>query len=179
MWTGKQVTQGVIALAAVLLIACSPKDKPDGNRADPAVAWWYNMEFTPTATSIHGVDVHTIDADWKRATALDASMLKGRVSEDEIRKFGKSPLSFSVVADVNGDGVPEVIFVGVYEATGGQKGRFVAITQKGKLLQRFKESTTRGFSALQLGDKEVRWYKCMECGEFESIRWGGESFILH
>ena len=28
------------------------------------------------------------------------------------------------------------------------------------------------------GAGEVRWYKCMECGEFESITWGGESYVL-
>jgi len=165
-------------MAAVLLVACSNKSEPEVSQAAPAVAWWYNMEFRPAATTIHGFNARTIDGDWKRAIALDANLLKGRISEDDIQKFNASPLSFSLLSDVDGDGVSEEFFVGVYEATEGEKGRFVAITHNGQMLQHFKESGTSGFSALLSGDGEVRWHKCMECGEFESIRWRGEAYII-
>lgn len=178
MWTGNQVTQWSIALAVLMLVACSPKEEPAKNQAAPLAAWWYNIQFRPTSTTIHGLDVRTIDADWKRATTLDVSLLNGRISDDEIQMFNKSTLSFSLISDLDGDGISEDFFVGVYETNEGEIGRFIAITRKGQVLQHFKESGTGGFSGLLQADRTVRWYKCMECGEFESIKWSGESFIL-
>jgi len=90
----------------------------------------------------------------------------------------KSGLSFTLLTDIDGDTISEEFFVGVYETADGEKGRFVAVTRKGRILQHFKEGGSTGFSALLQGDGEVRWYKCVECGEFESIRWSGQSYIL-
>ena len=178
MLTGKRATRWARMLAAILLVACSPKGKQEETQTAPTAAWWYTIEYEPRTTTVHGVDVGTFDKDWKYAASLDANQLKGRISEDDIKKFNQSTLSFSLMTDLDNDGVPENFFVGVYESIGGEKGRFVAITRNGQVLQRFKESGTSGFSALLQIDGEVRWYKCMECGEFESLRWSGHSFIL-
>ena len=105
-------------------------------------------------------------------------MLRAHVSESDIRQLATSPTSFSATADLDGDGVAEELFVGVYEKADGQKGRFVAITRRGRPVQHFSEEGTAGFSALLRGDREVRWYKCVECDDFETIKWSGSSYVI-
>jgi len=136
----------------------------------PATAWWLNIQFKATATTVHGLDARAIDKDWKYATALDESLLAGRIPEDDIQKFRNGTFSFSLTYDLDGDGIPEDFFVGVYETDAGETGRFVAITRNGQVLKRFTEPGSSGFSALFQVDREVRWYQCLECGGFESIR---------
>lgn len=69
--------------------------------------------------------------------------------------------------------------MGVFETGSGDKGRFLAITRDGALLQHFEHSGEAGFSTLlPYGTDEVRWYSCMECGDFESLKWSGRSYVL-
>lgn len=178
MWTGKRATQWCIMLITLVLVTCSSKGETEKKQAEPNAAWWYTIEFKSTSTIVHGFDLRNIDENWKLAAALDITLLKGRIPEDDIQHFENSSLSFSLISDVDGDGLPEELFVGVYETNESEKGRFVAITRKGQVLEHFKERGNSGFSALLQADGEIRWYKCMECGEFESIRWSDGSFIL-
>ena len=129
-------------------------------------------------TVVHGIDVRAIDERWRHADALDPRDLEGRISQDDIEQFMASSLSFSVTTDLDGDGVSEEFFVGVFETADGKKGRFVSVTRNGRPIQHFEEAGSTGFSALLQGDDEVRWYKCMDCGEFESIKWTGQSYAL-
>jgi len=147
-------------------------------KTQPATAWWLNIQFKATATTVRGLDVRTLDKDWKYATALDESLLAGRIPEDDIQKFRNGTFSFSLTYDLDNDGIPEDFFVGVYETDAGETGRFVAITRNGQVLRRFTDHRSSGFSALLQKEREVRWYECLECGGFNSIRWSGESFIL-
>ena len=178
MWTGKRTIQWSILLVSLVLVTCSSKGEPEKKQDEPDTAWWYTIEFKSASTIVHGFDLRAIDENWKLATALDTSLLKGRIPEDDIQRFKQSALSFSLISDVDGDGLSEELFVGVYETNESEKGRFVAITRKGRVLGHFKERGSSGFSALLQADGEIRWYKCMECGEFESIRWRDGAFIL-
>ncbi|HEY5603193.1 MAG TPA: hypothetical protein VIM41_08805 [Gammaproteobacteria bacterium] len=178
MWTGKPASQWLMVVGSFTLFACVAQTVSTAEQSKPNVAWWYDIEFQPTANVVHGLNVRTIDEHWQRAYALDVIDLQGRIPQDEIKRFNASPLKFAVTSDLDGDGAPENFFVGVYEGADGRKGRFVAITRNGRPLQRFEEEGSIGFSALLKGEAEVRWYKCMECGEFESIKWTGQAFVL-
>lgn len=174
MWIGKQKGRWTVVLGAMLLTACSPSTAPEAPRA----AWWYDITFVPSSTSIANVEIQAIDSSWESATALDQTLLQGRVTGDELEAFAQSQLAFSLMSDLDGDGIQEAFLVGVYKATDGEQGRFVSIIREGRVLGYFKEGSGNGFSALMPGAGEVRWYKCMECGEFESITWGGEGYVL-
>jgi hypothetical protein len=178
MSTGSRVTRTLLVACALLGAACQPEER-SAQRADtPIAAWWTTIAFTPASTRVRGIDVQTIDPQWRRADALDTMMLRTHVSESDLRQVATSPTSFSLAADLDGDGVAEEFFVGVYETADGRKGRFVSITRRGRPVQHFTEDGTAGFSALLRGDREVRWYKCMECDDFETIKWSGSSYVL-
>lgn len=178
MWTGNRATRWTLFFYALMSVACQPQSAPKVGQDTPMVAWWYNIRFDPTSATVRGIDVRTIDERWLRADALDTHKLDGRISQNDMRQFMASPLSFSLVTDLDGDGVLEEFFVGVFETDDGRKGRFVAVTRSGRQLRHFEEEGNTGFSALFQGEGEVRWYKCMECGEFESIKWTGDSYVL-
>ncbi|MDR2216378.1 MAG: hypothetical protein LBE59_11145 [Nevskiaceae bacterium] len=179
MLIGKYSSYYCVALIALLLGGCAPETKSTDSQATAAsVAWWYDIQFEPDATTVRGLDIRAIDANWKMAIALDASLLKGRISDSDITDFNNSKMSFSLESDFDGDGIAEEFFVGTYETSGSEIGRFVAIIRNGEVIQNFKENGTIGFSALLQSDDEVRWYKCLECGEYESIKWSGGSFSI-
>lgn len=178
MSIGKRVRTGLAMFIAVLAVGCQATTQPQGAHDVPVAAWWYVMSFEPTAGSVHGIDAERFDPTWNRAGALEQQMLEGRISTDDLVRFQDSGLSFSLQADLDGDRVPEEVFVGVFSTLDGNGGRFVAISRGGRLLQHFTESGPTGFSALLKYEDEVRWYKCLECGEFESIRWSGRSYVL-
>lgn len=181
MWTGKQTARWGAVLAGLLSVGCqgiatdpSPSPAPDG----VATAWWYGMNFEPASSSIRGIDVHEFDPTWTLASALDSGKLETRISADELAQYKNSKLSFLLQSDLDRDGTPEEFFVGVYRTETGEAGRFVAIARDGRLLQHFTHTGRPGFSALLDTGGEVRWYKCMDCGEFETIRWTGGSYVL-
>lgn len=178
MWTGKLGMRWAVAVYSLLLLACGPQKESKVDQGTPTVAWWYSINFQPKSDVAHGIDVRAIDGRWRHADALDVRGLEDRISRDDIGRFMTSHLSFSVKADLDGDGVVEEFFVGVFERASGEKGRFVAVTRGRRPIQHFEEEGSTGFSALLQGDGEVRWYKCMECGEFESIKWTGQSYAL-
>ena len=177
MWTGKRSALSLLGYT-LLLVACQPQRESRIADDTPRVAWWSSITFTPTSTTVRNTRVRDVDARWERADVLDTLKLRGLVSPADVEQFVRSPMSFALTADLDRDGVAEEFYVGVFETTDGRKGRFAAIERQGRPVQHFTEEGSTGFSALLRGDGEVRWYKCMECGEFESIRWTGTSYVL-
>lgn len=178
MWTGRRPAQWAVLLGILLSVSCRPGNEPKAEQDAPTAAWWYSMNFEPTSATIHGIDVRAIDKGWRRATALDTRLLEGRISQNDVQQFRASPLSFSLLADLDGDGASEEFFVGVFENEEGGKGRFVVVARDGRAVQLFEEGGTTGFSALLRDEDLIRWYKCMECGEFESIKWSDGAYVL-
>lgn len=166
----------LIVAAALALLGCSPKPEPATHA--PLTAWWVDIQFEPGTAKARGFDARSVDDRWKRMSVLDSNILKRRIPEAEIEKLKKSGFSFSLKADLDRDGVQEDFFVGVYETIDGEPGRFVAIARNGRIVKHFHENGTAGFSALLRGDREVRWYKCMECDSFDSIIWTGEGYSI-
>jgi hypothetical protein len=179
----REVKRWGIALVALLWVACFPALGRAEHQATPIAAWWVDIHFKATSTTLRGLDVRAIDKNWKYATALDDSLLEGRITDDELKEFRALNGTFSLSADLDGDCVPEDFFVGVYETDEGETGRFLLITRNGQVLQHFWEDGTRNFSVLVQVDRAVRWYKCNECGDYDSVSWGvnaggGKSFVL-
>ncbi|MGQ4658951.1 hypothetical protein [Lysobacter sp. F6437] len=164
--------------AALLAIGCGTTEGRQDADSTPLAAWWYDMDFEPVSSSVHGIDVSRFDPTWKLASALDAKMLEGRIPPVDLARYTDSGMSFALQDDLDGDGMPEEVLAGVFSTRDGGGGRFVAITRDGQLVRHFSQPGPAGFSALLKYGDEVRWYKCLECGEFESIRWSGESFLL-
>lgn len=167
-------------LAALLLTACTARGAATDNLSDaPVAAWWYDIAFTPASTAVEGIPVDRFNPSWRAASALDGTLLHGRIPEAAIAHYTGSGFSFRLHADLDKAGGGEEIFVGVFETGSGSKGRFLAITRDGALLQHFEYPGEAGFSALLAnGTDEVRWYSCMECGDYESLKWSGQSYVL-
>lgn len=144
----------------------------------PQAAWWYDIEFEPNANSVRAFSVNSMDSAWRSARGLTDTDIRTRIAQSEFEKFKASPFAFATTADLNRDGSAEDFFVGVFKAADGTTGRFVAITNKDQLLKVFREPGKPGFSALLKSGDSIRWYKCMDCGEFETITWTGTSYAL-
>ncbi|WP_143814096.1 hypothetical protein [Novilysobacter spongiicola] len=136
------------------------------------------MEFESTWGHARGIAASDFSPSWSSAAALDDDVLSKSVAAPDAKEFLQSPLAFSVEADLDGDGRSEDIFVGVFSTDTGTTGRFVAVTRDGELLQHFEHPGTPGFSALLEEGDELHWYKCMQCGEFETLRWSGGAYVL-
>lgn len=178
MWIGNPMQRCLLAGSLFLLLACAPQNASRSDIDKPGIAWWYTIMFQPESKVTHDIEAGTINKRWRYAHALNLHDLKGRISAGDIKQFQASPLSFSISTDLDGDGVFEEFFVGVYEEGDGNSGRFVIITKNGIPVNYFTEGGSPGFSAVLRSGSEVRWYKCMECGEFESIRWTGQSYVI-
>lgn len=144
----------------------------------PATAWWVDMRFEPAASTVRGMAVSTIDADWRAAETLDRASLAGRITDGELQAFDALPVAFGLTLDLDQDGATEELFVGIYAAVDGSQGRFAAITRNGQYVAHFVHAGTPGFSVLAATPDGVRWYKCLECGDFDAIVASGGSFFL-
>lgn len=177
MQTSMLPTAEAVSLALLLLTACTTPGTGTQNEADdPTAAWWYEIAFEPISTAVKGIPVNRFDPTWASASTLDDSQLSDRIPKGGLAQYGD--FSFELRADLDEDGGHEDIFVGVFETDSGSRGRFLAITRDGALLQHFQYRGEAGFSALMARTDEVRWYMCMECSEYESLRWSGQSYVL-
>ena len=178
MWIGNFSARYLPSFSLFLLFACTSENESTVDFEEPRVAWWYDTEFQSQSDVIHGIDVKAIDESWRHAHGLEPNDLEDQVSQNAAVQFMASPLSFGLSADLDEDGDLEEFFVGVFEVSDSERGRFVLITKNGELVQHFVERGSAGFSALLASEGKIRWYKCMECGEFESITWTGHSYAL-
>lgn len=175
MSIGNAVLLALIGCGLALL-ACTKSGPNDQTTREAPTAWWYDITFAPDSGAVKGLVATDIDKSWRSIAALDTSMLAARISPQELQAFQRSAMSFSLEVDLDRDGTPETMFVGVYATSAGEKGRFVAVTEQGHLVQHFSESGIAGFSALVLAGDQIQWFKCMECGEYETISWNETSY---
>lgn len=183
MWIGKSCLSQVVpaAILAMALASCASSDasllevaKDGGN---PDVAWWYDLELEPRGGEVRGIPVGEFDPGWSAAAAFREEELAHHLP-DGLAAYRDSGLSFAVMQDLDRDGTDEEVFVGTYETGNGTRGRFLAVSSAGRLVRHFEHSGSAGFSALLPVKAGVRWYKCLECGEYELLRWTGESYVL-
>jgi len=143
---------------------------------EPAQAWWLDFSVKPESTQLDGIDISSFRKNWTHAVYLDNSLIKNKVSFKNYTEFKDSNFKLSIIKDFNNNNIDEVIKVGVFQ-TKKRKGIFLAIFESSKLIKVFTDSSNKGFSAL-LSNNNLHWYKCMNCGEYESISWNGKTFVL-
>ena len=54
----------------------------------------------------------------------------------------------------------------------------MAIFRNSEFIKLFADAGSSGYSSIYLKDNQIRWYKCMECGDFDSILWSGSDYLL-
>lgn len=184
MWTGKSRMARVAtaALLATALVSCASPTRPERitgeNGVHPEAAWWYNLEVEPRSGVVRGIPIGEFDPGWVAASILEEEELARHQVTDGIAVYRNSGLSFAVTRDLDRDGNGEEVFVGTYETRSGTRGRFLAVSNEGRLLRHFVHPGSAGFSALLPVRDAVRWYKCLECGEYELLRWNGDAYAL-
>lgn len=181
MWTGNRFVQLLPAiLLALLASSCASHvalENVEGI-AQPGMAWWYDFEQVPQGREVRGIPIGEFEVGWTAATVLRDEVLAHRVSRAGLALYLDSGLSFVAEQDLDLDGVDEKMFVGTFEDSDGTRGRFLAVSREGRLVRHFEHAGSAGFSALLPVEDGVRWYKCLECGEYELLRWTGESYVL-
>ncbi len=167
----------VLSLVVFLCVGCKTT-QTETLSPKPNEAWWVSEEFTPSGTNIKGIPVSQIMPDWKYATLIDKIYLKKRLSADQFRDISQSNLKFNVQASLVNTPNDDTFVVGVYEALSGEKGRFIAIFRNSEFIKLFTDAESSGYSSIYLEGNQIRWYKCMECSNFDLILWSGSDYIL-
>lgn len=144
----------------------------------PKQAWWLTLSVEPHLTQLDGKELNSFNDNWLKAIYVDDAFIKQNVNTTNYNEFKKSHFNSSITLDLNNNKMPETIKVGVYKKKDGSKGIFLSIFEKDKILKVFTDSTNKGFSALLPHNGSIRWYKCMNCGDFETIKWSGKSFVI-
>lgn len=144
----------------------------------PEQAWWLNLTITPNQSILDGIDITKFNKSWTRAVYLDNSLIKKQVSTQDYIKLINSKFSLLLSKDINNNKINEIIKVGVFQNSKNKKGIFLAIFENSKLSKVFTDSSNKGFSALIDNSNSIRWYKCMNCGEYETIRCNGKAYVL-
>ena len=139
----------------------------------PEQAWWLQQTYTPNHRVANGIAVKKYNPNWVGIRALSSKDLPSGQSANTLGKF-----RFVLRSDANGNGVAEAMSVGVYRDTQNQTGRYLAITERGRVLKTFSKPGMAGFSALLNTGRDIRWYFCMDCEDFETIVWTGDRFVL-
>lgn len=184
MWTGKSGITKVVAapFLAAALGACASSTPSPGRIGEPGTlpdaAWWYDLQVEPRSGEVRGIPIGEFDTDWAAATTLEDGELTRAGAAGGVADLRNSGLAFVAAQDLDRDGIAEEVFVGTYETRDGSRGRFLAVSSGGRVLRHFVHPGSAGFSALLPVGDGVRWYKCLECGEFELLRWSGGAYVL-
>lgn len=181
MWTGKIImvtnmkkfiTVPLIGVFLLLVFSsCMAEKKPEQ-------AWWLNLSIEPDKTALNNINITTYNKNWQYAVFLDDKFIKTQVTNQQFTELKNSNFKLSLNKDFNGNKINETIKVGIYLDHKNTKGIFLAVFENTKLIKVFTDSTNKGFSALIIDNNNIRWYKCMNCGEYEEIRWNGKSYII-
>ncbi len=162
-------------LTLVILVSSPCLSRSD---QQPAAAWWLDMSFTPDQETLNSVPVIQFSKDWKKAKLLSLEDLRGRISSSELGEFLASGFTFKQRLERNKSRARVDAYVGVYESHDGTKGRFLAILQDQTPIKVFREGAVPGFSALRADHNVLRWYRCMQCSDFDTLRWTGKAYVL-
>ncbi len=141
-----------------------------------AEAWWYG--FVLPTEQLNSDARFKLEDNCERSKILDMKDIRSVISNDEFKSFKNSTFSFENFFDLNHNGKKEHIVVGVCQRKDGSKGQFLAIFEHKKLMKVFTRDGESDFSALLIQDKKIRWYFCMECEDFETVVWTGNTYSL-
>ena len=141
-------------------------------------SWWITLKLKPENNSLQGLPVSRFNANWTYASFIGNDDIKKKIGDKDYQTFIKPSFSFSRDPDLNNNGVDESFHVGVYKDNSNAEGVFLAIFEQGKLVKVLTDGTHQNFSALLINEKQLFWYRCMECGTYEQLVWSGSSYFL-
>ena len=176
--TGMLIGKSRVLFLIVIFFAGCKTTQTEKLSQKPNEGWWVSETFTPSETNIKGIPVTQIRPDWERVLLVNEEYLKERLSESQFRDIQQSILKFDLQVNLDDTPNEEKIVVGVYEASSGEKGRFMAIYRDYDLIKLFTDAESSGYSSIFLEENRILWYKCMECGNFDSILWSGSDYFM-
>ena len=157
----------------------SPSIAGETSTLEPNKAWWTAKKFCAEKSNFMEIPVSELNPGWEYITVFDKSYFEGTLLEYQYLDIQSSPLKFSIRANLDDEPSEERVIVGVYKTKSAQQGRFLAILRNSGVVKVFTHQGDAGYSSLFYDDEAVRWYKCMQCSDYDSIFWSGTSFTLN
>jgi len=146
--------------------------------------WWIVVHFAATEPRLLGIPAHELNESWLRVSVLTPERIDREVPvEKRGIPFGQQleEPAFDVRFDVSGDGRPERVVVGVYDAEDGTSGSFLLVAEgsdergwKQAFLSSHAEEAN--FSYLRTSDGHLSWWPCFECDFFATLRLGPRGY---
>lgn len=116
---GAQTTAPVAAPSPVLSVRPEPARDP----------WWQRAQLEPRATVVRGMPIRRLEPAWCAAEALTRELF----GDEWLGPAAGNPLdglAFSLESSFDGSGKLQTAFVGAYRRCNGERGLFVAITDR-------------------------------------------------
>jgi hypothetical protein len=170
--------RALLALPLALTAGTAPAEPEMVSRE-----WWLDAHFDAVGQNVFSIPASELNNDWKRVSPLTPESIEKFRSASHEDPFAKFEFRFELTSDLTQDSKEERIAVGVYETGDGQAGRFIIVVEPsstGSWQKAFISAVPgyHNFSALLVVDREIRWYSCMLCGDFETLRWEHGAYFL-
>lgn len=136
-----------------------------------ASAWWVSRSFAAGGTAVRGIPVAAIDPAWRGATELNDAQLRSTLAPAEYAEIAANGFAQSLT-----DG-PNTLVVGTYRTDAGG-GRFLLVLAGGKVVAKITQSGPQAFSTLKRVGNSIQWYKCMECGDYDTVVRSGAGYAI-
>lgn len=162
---GLQKETGRVLKGVVPAPARTDRRASAGRKAGEDVyAWWATKRLVPSETTYRGLPTRELSIPLESMSALSCTPDSGQFSRNECDEIASNYGSFRVSADINHDGVNEVVETGVGMTTDGAEVRVLVISavddpSKNQVFT----AEDAGFSAIFRFAEGLRWYPCMEC----------------
>ena len=140
--------------------------------------WWVTIKLEATDKVLTNQSVSDFNSEWKYASFLTNQLVKNKITKNEFDDFMATEFTFELKQDLNKNGKLDTVKVGVFKTKENTEGIFLSIFEYGKLIKTLQDNNSKNFSALISHNNVVKWYRCMECGNFETLVWTGSSYFL-
>ncbi|WP_419812296.1 hypothetical protein [Bacterioplanoides sp.] len=141
------------------------------------VSWWQLKEFPATEITLDSDLIKIFPSGLQKISNLTPDFLKTHLTEEQFNSVERSGLFQNINVNINDHPHPERISVGIYDTLSGEKGRFIAIRSENET-QIFTHPGITGYSGILIKNQRVRWYKCLDCNDYDLIYWSGRRFIV-
>lgn len=140
-------------------------------------SWWLFKEFPTMETAIGHSFSEKFASDVQSISTLTPGFLKNHLTEEQFNSVERSGLFQNINENINDHPHQEKISVGIYDKLSGEKGRFIAIHSENET-QIFTHPGITGYSGILIKNQKIRWYKCLDCNDYDLIYWSGRRFII-
>ncbi len=110
------------------------------------------------------------------ACGSDAKSYEAKPSKEDCQLIKDNEGKFSLVTDINKNGVQEILRVGRFADIDGGSGTFLEIVEDGKYTV-LRSAEYQRFSHVAFFKGNVIWAWCFECGNFSYIVWRDGKFV--